>query len=117
MSEIEKSLDADYERDKDDMKSTSSYVFTLSNSFVCWKSQLQHIVTLSMIELKYIVTIEAIKEILWPKGLFYQLCILNDYVVVYSDGQSSINLCKSLVFHEHTNRIDVRLRFIRDIVS
>ena len=36
---------------------------------------------------------------------------------MYSDSQSSIHLCKNPVFHERTKHIDVRLHFIRDIIS
>lgn len=57
-------VDADYAGDRDNMKSISAYVFTLSNSCVSWKSQLQHIVAPSTTESEYIATTEAIKEAL-----------------------------------------------------
>lgn len=53
--------DAYYELDRDNRKSTSLYVFTLSNSYIRWKSQLQHIVALSTTESEYITIIETIK--------------------------------------------------------
>ena len=109
--------DSDYAGDRDNRKSTSSYVFTLCESCISWKSQLQHIVALSTTESEYIAATEAIKEALWFKGLLSELCVLNDNVTVYSDSQSAIHLCKNPVFHKHTKHIDVRLHFIRDIVS
>ena len=40
-----------------------------------------------------------------------------DKVVVYSDSQSAIQLCKNPVFHDRTKHIEVRFHFIRDIVD
>lgn len=74
-------LDADYTGERDNRKYISSYVFTLSNSCVSWKSQLQHIVALSTIESEYIATTEAIKEALWLRSLLHELCVLNYYMV------------------------------------
>lgn len=38
-------------------------------------------------------------------------------MTIYSDSQSAIHLCKNHIFHERTKYIDVRLHFIRDVVS
>ena len=57
------------------------------------------------------------KESLWFKGLLNELCVLSKNVIIYSNSQSTIHLCKNLIFQERTKRIDVRLHFIRDIVS
>jgi len=109
--------DSDYAGDRDNRKSMSSYVFTLCDACISWKSQLQHIVALSTTESEYIAATEAIKEALWFKGLLKELSVLSNDVIVYSDSQSAIHLCKNPVFHERTKHIDVRLHFIRDIVS
>lgn len=66
-------VDADYAGDRDNRKSTSSYVFTLSSSCISWKSRLQHIVALSTTESEYIATTKAIKEALWLRGLLHEL--------------------------------------------
>lgn len=55
-------VDADYNRDRNNKMSTSSYVFTLCDSCVSWKSQLQHIVVRSTTKSEYIIVTEAIKE-------------------------------------------------------
>ena len=36
---------------------------------------------------------------------------------VYYDSQSAIHLSKNNVFHERTKHIDVRLHFVRDIIT
>ncbi|KAK6121016.1 hypothetical protein DH2020_045235 [Rehmannia glutinosa] len=110
-------VDSNYANDKDNRKSTTSYVFTLCGSCVSWKSQLQHIVALSTTESEYIAVTEAFKEALWLKGLISELDFLDGNVVIFSDSQSGIQLCKNPVFHDRTKHIDVRFHYIRDIVA
>lgn len=38
-------------------------------------------------------------------------------VIVYSDSQSAIHLCKNLIYHERTKHVDVKYHFVRDQVS
>lgn len=38
-------------------------------------------------------------------------------ITVYSDNQSALQLVKNHAFHERTKHIDVKLYFIRDVVS
>lgn len=45
------------------------------------------------------------------------MCFLSDNVIVYFGNQSIIHLCKSPKFHENTKHVDVRLYFIRYIIS
>ncbi|KAL5549510.1 hypothetical protein UlMin_004741 [Ulmus minor] len=110
-------VDSDFAGDKDKRRSTTSYIFTLCDCCVSWKSQLQSIVTLSTTEAEYIATTEAMKEAIWLKGLLKELKLLKGEVNVYSDSQSSIFLCKNPVFHDRTKHIDVKYHFIRDVVS
>lgn len=42
---------------------------------------------------------------------------LSNLVTLYFDSQSVIHLCKNPVYLERTKHIDVKLHFIRDIVS
>ena len=60
---------------------------------------------------------EALKEVIWLKGLISEIGFLKGKVVVFSDSQSGIQLCKNPVFHDRTKHIDVKFHFIRDIVE
>ena len=60
---------------------------------------------------------EAIKEALWLQGITKELGIHDYAVKVYCDSQSAIHLSKNTMFHERTKHIDVRLHFVRDIIS
>ena len=93
------------------------YVFTLGGSCISLKSQLQHIVALSTTESEYIAITKAMKEALWLKGVMGELKFLKQPIVVYSDSQSAIQVCKNHVFHDRTKHIDVIFHFIRDIVE
>lgn len=60
---------------KDVKRSTIYYVFTLVKRPICWKSMFQSIVALSIIELEYMLVVEAAKETLWLIGLVKKLGI------------------------------------------
>ncbi|KAL2237273.1 UNVERIFIED_CONTAM: Retrovirus-related Pol polyprotein from transposon TNT 1-94, partial [Sesamum indicum] len=100
-------VDSNYANDRDSRKSTTSYIFTFCGSCISWKSQLQHIVALSTTEAEYIATTEAFKEAIWLDGLIKEIGFSNNKLTVYSDSQSSIQLCKNPVFHDRTKHIDV----------
>ncbi|GAA0165602.1 transmembrane signal receptor [Lithospermum erythrorhizon] len=85
-------VDSNYANDRNNRKSTTSYVFTLSAT-------------------------EAFKEAIWLRALLSEIGFLDKHVVVFSDSQSAIQLCKNPVFHDRTKHIDVRFHYIRDIVE
>jgi hypothetical protein len=50
---------ADYAGDRDDIKSTSGYVFTLAGGAISWRSSKQELVATSMMYAKFIACNEA----------------------------------------------------------
>lgn len=78
---------------------------------------LQSVVALSTTEEEYIAMSEAIKEALWLKGMATELGIQQNSVVNFCDNQSAIHLTKHQVYHERSKHIDVKLHFVRDVVS
>lgn len=110
-------VDSNYANDRDNRKSTTSYVFTLCGSCISWKSHLQSIVALSTTKSKYVAITEAIKDAVWLKGLLSEIGYLDNKVVLFSDSQSAIQLCKNHVFHDRTKHINVRYHYIRDVVE
>ncbi|KAL0308913.1 UNVERIFIED_CONTAM: Retrovirus-related Pol polyprotein from transposon TNT 1-94 [Sesamum radiatum] len=69
-------VDSNYANDRDSRKSTTPYVFTLCDSCISWKSQLQSIVALSTIEAEYIATTETFKQAIWLEGLIKEIGFL-----------------------------------------
>jgi len=43
--------------------------------------------------------------------------MLQGKVVVFSDSQSVIHLCKNLIYHERTKHVDVKYHYVRDQVA
>ncbi|KAL5576689.1 hypothetical protein UlMin_018388 [Ulmus minor] len=110
-------VDADHAGDLDKRSSLTGYIFTLFGCTVSWKAQLQPVVALSTTEAEYIAATESVKEAMWLKGLVGELGCVHDKVEVFCDNQSSIHLTKNQMFHERTKHIDIKLHFIRDVVS
>lgn len=114
---LEGYVDFNFAGDKDKRRLTTAYMFTLCESCVSWKTQIQSIVALLSTEAEYIATTEAAKEPIWLKGLLEELKLLEQVVKIYFDSQSSIYLCKTPVFHERSKHINVKYHFIRDVVG
>ncbi|KAE8716394.1 hypothetical protein F3Y22_tig00110121pilonHSYRG00025 [Hibiscus syriacus] len=98
-------------------KSLTEFIFKVFGTAVSWKSNLQSVIALSTTEAEYIAVTEAIKEVIWLKGLDEELGILQKVVIVFCDNQSTIHLTRNQVFHERSKHIDVKLHFVRDMVS
>ncbi|GJS90771.1 retrovirus-related pol polyprotein from transposon TNT 1-94 [Tanacetum coccineum] len=110
-------VDTDYAKDPDKGRSITGYVFMIHGCVVSWKATLQHVVALSTTEAEYMALTEAVKEIIWLKGLLIELGVNLRSVVVNYDNQSAIHLSRNAMFHERTKHINVRYHFIREIVE
>nr|GFB97798.1 retrotransposon protein, putative, Ty1-copia subclass [Tanacetum cinerariifolium] len=75
--------DAEFETDRDDMKSQTGYVFVLNGGAVVWKSSKQSTTAQHAIEAKYIVASEAAKEAVWIRKFIDELGVVpsNDYPI------------------------------------
>lgn len=114
---VEGYCDSDFAGDLDKRRSLSGYVFTFGGNTVSWKSSLQHVIALSSTEAEYVALTEAVKEALWLRGFISELGFVQKKVSIHCDSQSAIHLTKNSVFHERTKHIDVKLHFVRDILT
>lgn len=110
-------VDSDYAGNLDTRKSLTGYIFTAYGTAISWKSVLQSVVALSTTEAEFIAVTEAMKEAIWLKGFTSELGLKQDQIVVHCDSQSAIHLSKHQVYHERSKHIDVKLHFVRDIIS
>lgn len=92
-------------------------MFTLFGTAISWKSSQQFVVALSTTEAEYMAITEVVNEAIWLEGLLQEMGINQDCISIFCDNQSAIQLTKHQVYHERTKHIDVRLYFIRDIIS
>ena len=74
-------------------------------------------VALSITEAEYMVATDAVKEALWIKGFLSEILGIEECITVFCDNQSALHLMKNPVYHERSKHIDIKLHFIRDIVS
>lgn len=109
--------DSDFAADTDRRRSISGMVFTLGRNTISWKSSLQKVVALSTTEAEYMSLTEAVKEAVWLKGLLEEFGYKQKSVEIFCDSQSAIALSKNNVHHERTKHIDVRLHYIRDMIT
>ena len=116
--EIRDYCDAYFVADLDKRRSLTGYCFTLGGNLISWKSSLQHIVALSTTtEAEYVALTEAIKEVIWLNGITNELGIACSLVKLLCNSQSAVHLSKNNMFPERTKHIDMRLHFVRDIIS
>jgi hypothetical protein len=66
---------------------------------------------------EYIVIAKAIKETLWLKCLYSELCDVKSCITIYCDSHSAIYMTKDQMLTERTKHIDIRYHFVRDIIG
>ena len=66
---------------------------------------LKKIVALSTIEAKYMVTIEASREIIWMRDFINELGIREEYFLLHCDNQTTMHLAKNVAYHSRTKHI------------
>ena len=98
-------VDADMAGDRDNIRSTTGYVFTVAGTTVSWVSKLQSVVALSTMEAKYVTAREASKEMIWLQRFLDELDKKQELGRLYSDNQSATHLAKNSAFHSKTKHI------------
>ncbi|KAH9743535.1 hypothetical protein KPL70_003339 [Citrus sinensis] len=110
-------VDSDYAGDLDRRRSQTGYMFMLNGCLISWKASLQHVVALSTTEAEYTAASEVVKEALWLKGLISELGIPQKIVDIHCDSSSAIYLSRNPAHHEKTKHIDIKLHFIKNVIS
>ena len=75
---------------------------------------MQPLVALSSTKAEYVAVTDAFKEAIWLQGLLNEIQVIQAKVVIFSDSQGAIHLCKNHVYHEITKHVDVKFHFVRD---
>ena len=108
--------DSDYAGDVDDRKSTSGYVFLLSDGAVSWSSKKQPVVTLSTTEAEFVAAASCVCQGVWMRRVLEKLGhSQGKCTTVLCDNSSTIKLSKNPVMHGRSKHIDVRFHFLRDL--
>ena len=98
--------------------SISGYVIFIDNVPIAWKASKQKCVALSSMESEFIALTESVKELLWFQNVLKELDLSEIYIPLqYCDNQSAIFFCRNCVENAKTKHIDIRLQFIRELLS
>ena len=110
-------VDADFVGNVDTRKSLTGYAFTLFGTTISLKANQQSVVALSTTKADYMALVEGVKEAIWLKRMVNELGMTQPCVTILCDNQSVIHLANHQIYHERTKHIDVKLRFIRDVIE
>ncbi|XP_060190827.1 secreted RxLR effector protein 161-like [Lycium barbarum] len=111
--------DANHGGDLDERKSTSGYVFLLSDGAMSWSSKKQSCISLSTMEAEYMDLASAVQEVVWLKKFLKHLLDIVENakpVLIYCDGEAAISSTKDPKFHCKTKHIDIKYNYARDMV-
>ena len=111
-------IDADWRRDLDTRKSTSSILHKIGDSCIFWSSKLQPTVSLSSTKAEYRVLTHATKDIIYFRRLLTELgIIISEPTLLLTDNKSSIKLAHNPVMHTWTKHIEIQNHFIREALQ
>jgi hypothetical protein len=85
--------------DKDRRRSITGYFFTVGGTIVSWILKLQKVVSLSTIEVEYVVATEASKEMIWLQRFMEELEKKQENRRLYCDNESAIHLTMKSTSH------------------
>ena len=109
--------DSTWNSDKDTSRSRSGYAVTFCSCFICWKTKLQPMVTLSSTEAEYVALNEAAKEGLWLRRLLEELKFKQAITPIMIDNQSTMSLAKHKMLKPRTKHIAMRYHWIRELLA
>lgn len=105
---------ADFARDIDTRRSTTSYAFLINDSVVTWRSHRQSTVALSTTEAECMAACEGVKELTWFQKLLTDVGYVRESPPVLNvDNQGAIRLIGNPGLHQSTKHIDLRLHFYK----
>ena len=108
--------DSDWARSRDDIRSTSCYLFSLGSSCFYWSSKKQETIAQSTAEAAYIATAATFNQALWLRKLMKNLkMIQDDATEIFVDNQAAIAISNNLVFHGQTKHFKIKYYFVKKV--
>ncbi|KAA3464018.1 gag/pol protein [Gossypium australe] len=112
--------DSDFQTYHDLRKSTSSYVFFLSDGSIVWRSVKQTCTPDSTMKVEYVAASEATKEAIWLRKFLRDLEVIPDMekaITLYCDCSATITNTKEARNHKRTKHIDQKYHIIKEVVA
>ncbi|PLW30388.1 hypothetical protein PCASD_21275 [Puccinia coronata f. sp. avenae] len=114
-------IDADWANCPDTLRSHTGFMVLIGSHLISWKSTKQSTVSLSSTEAEYKSLADARKDIVWLQNLLSEVLLDSSasVAIVHVDNRGAIDLALSQVSQNgfRTKHMDLRLHFIRDLVS
>ena len=112
--------DLDFAGCVDSRKSTSGYIFKLTDGAVSWKSAKQTLTATSTMEDEFVSCFEANSHGVWLKSFIYGLRIV-DYISrslkLYCDNSAAVFMVKNNKSGSRSKHIDIKYLAIRERVK
>jgi Reverse transcriptase (RNA-dependent DNA polymerase) len=109
--------DADWASDKTDRKSVSGWIAYINGDAVSWQSKKQSAVALSTMESELYAECAATQELQWLRGFMKEIGVHHAVPILYGDSQSAIAAATNGVRTERSKHIDIKYRFITDVIA
>ena len=118
--EVIGSFDSDFDGHVDSLKSTSSYMFKLSDGAVFWRSAKQTLTVTSTMEVEFISCFEASSRGVWLKSFIFGLRIVDSIsrpLKLYCDNSYAVFMAKNNKSGSRSKHIDIKYLAIREHVK
>lgn len=113
-------VDADWNADVRDYKSTTGWIVKYNGGIIGWKSKKQTIQAHSTAEAEYMAINDVARDLVWERRSLNTLgvshCSSNPTPIAV-DNQAAITLAKSKTSHDSTKHIHFRFHYIRSLVT
>ncbi|CAN1745338.1 Retrovirus-related Pol polyprotein from transposon TNT 1-94 [Linum perenne] len=117
---LEGYTDANWVTSKDDVSSTSGFVFTLGGAAVSWKSTKQTCIARSTMESEFIALDTACQEAEWIRSLLADIPVWKKptpAVSLHCDSQAAIHVAKSTVYNGKKRHLHLRHETVRSLLE
>ncbi|CAN1310245.1 Retrovirus-related Pol polyprotein from transposon TNT 1-94 [Linum perenne] len=117
---LEGYTDANWVTSKDDVSSTSGFVFTLGGAAVSWKSTKQTCIARSTMESEFIALDTACQEAEWIRSLQADIPVWKKptpAVSLHCDSQAAIHVAKSTVYNGKKRHLHLRHETVRSLLE
>ncbi|CAI7785381.1 unnamed protein product [Closterium sp. NIES-53] len=109
--------DSSWADSQPDRRSSQGYGFTLGSGLVSWRSTRSSSVSLSSCEAELYAGTMAAQESRWLCFLLAELGAPQPCPTLWCDNTSTIHLTQDPVYHAHSEHIELRYFFIRELVQ
>lgn len=113
-------VDADWNADVRDYKSTTGWIVKYNGGVIGWKSKKQSVQAHSTAEAEYMALDDVARDLVWERRSLGTLGMSNSISLptpVAVDNQAAITLAKNKTSHDSTKHIHFRFHYIRSLIT